>query len=267
MAQQYKKEAKESGKNAKDEERKATLRARLKVKNLSYKFGVAQGFPQQYLNILSNNDAHSEEKLDPTTNKYIIKQMECRSEEANQFMRRLDEEIEKADRAQKKWTQRRERLLPKDGCASISTYAPEGLPIDFYDPNWFNNRTEGQKRIIADSNSIAFLPDATKSLLGKQHQDERLSNKWFNQKYWEQVIKDYNISHEIVNDDELDDSLTEESDQLAYLEENPIDEAKEESGELEYLIDQDVEMEDSENNNIVQHHNGSFFNLPNEWAP
>ncbi|MBW0535202.1 hypothetical protein O181_074917, partial [Austropuccinia psidii MF-1] len=109
------------------------------VKTLRYKFGVAQGFPQQYLNILANNDAHSEDKLDPTTNKYIIKPMECRSEKANQFMRRLDEEIEKADR-----TQRRERLLPKDGCASISTYAPEGLPIDSYDPNWFNNRTAGQ---------------------------------------------------------------------------------------------------------------------------
>ncbi|MBW0496490.1 hypothetical protein O181_036205 [Austropuccinia psidii MF-1] len=163
--------------------------------------------------------------------------MECRSEKANQFMRRLYEEIEKADR-----TQRHECLLPKDGCASISPYEPEGLPID-----------------------------ATKSLLGKQYQDERLSNKWFTQKYWEQVIKDYNISHEIVNDDELDDSLTEESDQLAYLEEkvkelNSIYEPKEESCELEDLIDQDVEMEDAENNAIGQHHNGSFLNLPNEWG-
>ncbi|MBW0509972.1 hypothetical protein O181_049687 [Austropuccinia psidii MF-1] len=127
-----------------------------------------------------------------------------------------------------------------DGCASISTSALEGLPIDFYNPNWFNYRTAGQKRIVADSNSIEFLPDATKSLLGKQHQ---------------------------VNDDELGDSLTEESDQLAYLEENvqkenPIDEAKEESGELEYLIDQDVGMEDAENNNIGQHQIEIFSTFP-----
>ncbi|MBW0587684.1 hypothetical protein O181_127399 [Austropuccinia psidii MF-1] len=118
---------------------------------------------------------------------------------------------------------------------------------------------------------LHFLPAATKSLLGNQHQDERLRNKRFTQKYWEQVIKDYNISHEIVNDDKLDDTLTEESDKLAYLEdnvdeENPINEAKEESGELEYLIDQDVEMEDAENNDIGQHRNGSFLKLPNEWA-
>ncbi|MBW0561863.1 hypothetical protein O181_101578, partial [Austropuccinia psidii MF-1] len=214
------------------------------VKNLCYKFGFSQGFPQRYLNILANNDAHREDKLDPTTNKYIIKPMECRSEKENQFMWRLDEEIEKADRTQKKWTQRCERLLPKDGCASISTYVPEGLPIDFYNPNQFNSHMEGQKRIIADSNSIAFFPDATKSLPGKQHQDERLSNKRFTQKYSEQI----------------DDSLTEENDQLEYLEENveeknPIDEAKEESGELEDLIDQDVEMEDAENRNVGQHHN------------
>ncbi|MBW0546900.1 hypothetical protein O181_086615 [Austropuccinia psidii MF-1] len=78
MAQRYKEEAKESGKYAKDEERRAILR-------------VAHEFPQQYLKVLANPDAHSNDELDTTSNKYMIKKVECRSEKANQFMRRLDE--------------------------------------------------------------------------------------------------------------------------------------------------------------------------------
>ncbi|MBW0460947.1 hypothetical protein O181_000662 [Austropuccinia psidii MF-1] len=184
--------------------------------------------------------------------------MKFRSEKANQFTQRVVEEIQKSNR-----TQRHECLLPKDGCSSIVTYAPEGLPIDFYNSNQFTNRTAGQNRIIADSNSISFFPDATKSLLEKQHQNESLREKRFTQKYWEKVIKDYNLSHEIVNYDEMDDSFTEEIDQLAYLEENfeeksPIYEAKEESGELENLMNQNFEMEDTENQIIDQHHNASF---------
>ncbi|MBW0557625.1 hypothetical protein O181_097340 [Austropuccinia psidii MF-1] len=177
MAQYYKKEAKESGKHAKDEERKAILRACLKVKNIQYAFGVAQGFPKQYLRVLANVNSHSEDELDPVANRYTIKRMECWSEKANKFIRRLDEEIEKADQHNKKRIQRGQCYLPAEGMGSISSYAPEGLPINFYSADWFNNHTAGQKRVLADSSSIAFLPDASKSLLGKQHPDERLSDK------------------------------------------------------------------------------------------
>ncbi|MBW0473735.1 hypothetical protein O181_013450 [Austropuccinia psidii MF-1] len=269
MAQRYKKEAIQSGKHARDEERKAILRARLKLKNLWYKFGVAQGFPQRYLKILSNTEAHSDDELDPQTNKYMIKTLECRSEKANQFFRRVDEEIEKADNAQKKRPQRRQRHIPGKGMASISRYVPKGLPIDFYDPKWFNRCTAGQKR-SADAFKIAFLPDASKSLLGNQYTDERLSDKRFTEKYWEKAIEPYDITHELANDEDLDVSVTEESDELEYLAEEDLGEESEDDEvgnkryvEVSHCSDKDTEMVDVSINQQVE---SSFFNFPNEWA-
>ncbi|MBW0497861.1 hypothetical protein O181_037576 [Austropuccinia psidii MF-1] len=171
MAQIYKKEAKESGKYAKDEERRDILR-------------VAHEFPQQHLKVLANPDAHIDDELDTTSNKYMIKKVECRSEKANKFMRRLDEEIEKAQNAEQKVNQRCQCHMPADGMASIGKYAPKGLPIDFYNTYWYNNHTAGQEQSFADSYNVAFLPDTSKSLIGNQHPDERLSDKRFTQKYW-----------------------------------------------------------------------------------
>ncbi|MBW0594231.1 hypothetical protein O181_133946, partial [Austropuccinia psidii MF-1] len=56
-------------------------------------------------------------------------------------MRRLDEEMEKADQANQSKNPKRVRHLPVDGIGSISQSAPNGVPIDFYDPKWFDNRT------------------------------------------------------------------------------------------------------------------------------
>ncbi|MBW0535425.1 hypothetical protein O181_075140 [Austropuccinia psidii MF-1] len=125
VAQQYKKEIKEPGKYAKGQERKEVLQYRLRLKDVCYKFGVAQGFPNQYLKILAEPDAHSDDEYD--------------------------------------------------------------------------------------------LINASKSLLGKPHPDERLSNKRFTDKYWAEAIQEYDILHEIFNDNELDDSLSQESDDLEYL--------------------------------------------------
>ncbi|MBW0577959.1 hypothetical protein O181_117674, partial [Austropuccinia psidii MF-1] len=68
MAQRYK-EAKESGRYAKDEDRRAVLRPRPRLNSLQYQFGVANNFPQCCLKILTDPDAHSKDKVDPVTKK------------------------------------------------------------------------------------------------------------------------------------------------------------------------------------------------------
>ncbi|MBW0550552.1 hypothetical protein O181_090267 [Austropuccinia psidii MF-1] len=147
------------------------------LKALQYQFGVANNFPQHYLKILSDPDAHSKDKVDPVTKKNTIKRVACNSEKANLFMCRLDEEMEKADQANRSKTPKHVKDLPVNGIGSISQTIPNGLPMDFYDPEWFNNQTACQKRIFSDLYKVAFLPNATKSLLGKPHPDERLSYK------------------------------------------------------------------------------------------
>ncbi|MBW0485335.1 hypothetical protein O181_025050 [Austropuccinia psidii MF-1] len=106
MAQQFKKEAKEAGKNAKDKERRAVLRYRLRLKNLWYTFAVANGFPNRYQIILADPKAHRNDEFDPISNKYMIKKLECGSEKATIFMRRFNEEIVKAESTSRKKSQR-----------------------------------------------------------------------------------------------------------------------------------------------------------------
>ncbi|MBW0527570.1 hypothetical protein O181_067285 [Austropuccinia psidii MF-1] len=194
--------------------------------------------------------------------------MECCPEKANQLIRRLDEEIEKADQCNKKRIQRHQRYLPAEGMGSIRSYAPEGLPIDFYSADGFNNFTAGQKRVLADSSSIAFLPDASKSLLGKQHPNERLSDKQFTQNYWDEAILPHNVSHNIAHDEDLDDSVNEGSDDLDQGNENESM-TDNQQGEFSHIFDKDTEMVDSEyisKDNMIENSNNFFITVPNEWA-
>ncbi|MBW0529711.1 hypothetical protein O181_069426 [Austropuccinia psidii MF-1] len=271
VAQRYKKEIKEPGKYAKEQERKAVLRYRLRLKDVRYKFGVAQGFPNRYLKILAEPEAHSDDEYDPISKKWMIKKIECRSQKATIFMRRVDEEIAKSENPDGKGATKRERHIPEDSDAMVTKSIPKGLPIDFYDPDWFNDRTAGQKR-NADTFKIAFLPDASKSLLGKPHPDERLSDKRFTDKYWAEAIQEYDISHEIFNDDELDDSLSQESDDLEYLAEENDDENAvsndsndNQEEEINYIADQDTEMEYAEDNSTPQQSQQSFISFQNDW--
>ncbi|MBW0485087.1 hypothetical protein O181_024802 [Austropuccinia psidii MF-1] len=108
------------------------------------------------------------------------------------------------------------------------------------------------------------------SLLGNQYTDEQLSDKWFTDKYWEKAIETYHITHEIANDEDLDVSVTEESDYLEYLEEEDLGEESKDDEvgnkkyvEVSHCSDKDTEMVDVSINQQVE---SSFFSFPNGWA-
>ncbi|MBW0485167.1 hypothetical protein O181_024882 [Austropuccinia psidii MF-1] len=106
----------------------------------------------------------------------------------------------------------------------VTQSIPKGLPIYLYDPDWSNDCTEGQNRNF-DTFKVPFLPDSSKSLLGKPHPDERLSEKKITDKHWAKEIQEYNVSHKIFNDNELDNSLSQETYDLKYLAEENEDES------------------------------------------
>ncbi|MBW0541568.1 hypothetical protein O181_081283 [Austropuccinia psidii MF-1] len=62
MAQRFRREVIKTGRFEKDEERKAILRARKRLRDTRYHFGVSHGFPKRYLKILAKTDAHSDDK-------------------------------------------------------------------------------------------------------------------------------------------------------------------------------------------------------------
>ncbi|MBW0472341.1 hypothetical protein O181_012056 [Austropuccinia psidii MF-1] len=227
------------------------------------------------LNILANPDAHSEDEYNPIKYIYIIKQMECWSDNVNVFLCRVDEGILKAEEASGKCSQRHEHNLPEPGEASIRKTVPNKLPIDFYNPDWFNNYKAGQKRQFSDVHQVALFPDASKCLFVKQHPDERLSNKQFTQKYRDQILEPYNISHVIENDEELDvDSNTNnksyELEDIAAeeFEDNNIEENKQGNTHMEQPKNssEDIEIEDCEDYNTPQQSQQSFFSITNEWS-
>ena len=67
---------------------------------------------------------------------------------------------------------------------------PSSLPINCYDPDFFNAQQPCTRNRIAIP-KIALLPDVTRSFTGEA--DERLSDEKFMGKYGEAVLSRYNL--------------------------------------------------------------------------
>ncbi|MBW0509302.1 hypothetical protein O181_049017 [Austropuccinia psidii MF-1] len=102
---------------------------------------------------------------------------------------------------------------------------------------------------------------ASKSLLGKPHPDERLSDKRFTALHWEEVIEAYDISHEIQNDNELADLKAEDFGDGEEINKENYCQAEGST----HLVDEDIEMQDFNSDDTLQQSQNSFFSLPNEW--
>ncbi|MBW0543838.1 hypothetical protein O181_083553 [Austropuccinia psidii MF-1] len=121
-------------------------------------------------------------------------------------MRRVDEEIAKAKNIEGKKSQKHECVESKTPNLTAFGRAPQGLPIDFYDPEWYNDLTPAQKTVYGDTLKVPFSPNALQSIRGVQHPNEKLGDKRFTEKHWEKATEKYDLSHEITAEDEDDES-------------------------------------------------------------
>ncbi|MBW0504760.1 hypothetical protein O181_044475 [Austropuccinia psidii MF-1] len=162
-------------------------------------------------------------------------------------MRRVYEEIEKVELIEGKQSKRQNRMEVDSAKVSTNYKPPKGFPIDFYDPTWFNNFPVGKKTILADAFKVDFLPNASQSIRGVQHPDERLSDQNFTEKYWEKNTEKYELSNEISSEDEDSESdyneaeSIEESDQSNSDSEADNSEMEEEP-EISFSFDRDTDM-------------------------
>ncbi|MBW0593883.1 hypothetical protein O181_133598, partial [Austropuccinia psidii MF-1] len=198
--------------------------------------------------ILSNVDSHRNDERTPNGKAYFIKTIAFQSCNANIFMRRVDEEIEKAERDNEKTSNQRHRLVPNKPVTSICNRVQRSLPIDFYDPSWFNSCTARQKTLTDDLFNVAFLPDASESLRGIQNPNERLGDRNFTQKHWDQLLEPNDISHKTTNEEDLKTSgdsnneIDDDSEVLSSEDKTDKDEVTH-KGELNQLVDKDTKME------------------------
>lgn len=159
--------------------------------------------PKPYIKLIAKPSAHSDDEAHPKKkNVYIIKTLPFRSSNMNKFVRRLEITMQKADAVAGITSQRHVRVLPKVPVMSMFPAPPIQPPIDFYSPAWFNALPPGQKDKVADSKSVALLPNAAESFLPVPHPAEALSGAKFNNKYYDKIIKPYELLVAAESDEE-----------------------------------------------------------------
>ncbi|KAA1076369.1 hypothetical protein PGT21_004472 [Puccinia graminis f. sp. tritici] len=209
----YQKEKKQEGKNAQDATNKRISKNRERLRDAQKEFAILNKFPQRYVDILSHIGAHSDDKHDERKNVYKIKTLVYCSKNASKFIRALDIAMKNAAEQDPSSNQkRRVHQLPRQPVISTFTAAPKRLPIDFYDPSWYHKLVPAQQKTIPDTHNVAFLPDASQSLLPKKqrHPDEKLTDRSFTRKYWDILVEPYGLLGEDSSDDSDDEEASPE---------------------------------------------------------
>ncbi|MBW0462208.1 hypothetical protein O181_001923 [Austropuccinia psidii MF-1] len=156
----------------------------------------------------------------------------------------------------------------------VCTQVPKRLPIDFYNPSWFNDFPAGQKTIICDAFNVAFFPNASELLRGIQHLDEKLRHRGFTEKYWDRLIVPYDISHEIPQEEELkglDGRVSDESEEISSDDgsegenNNEYEEPPPPESGINKLSDNDTDMAHAEDTNCYIVSQG-YNPLENKWS-
>ncbi|MBW0541894.1 hypothetical protein O181_081609 [Austropuccinia psidii MF-1] len=196
----FKKEKKQAGEHRADTARKALQEGCMRLRNEQYKFATSQDFPKRYTRILKPIQAHSDEEFMEDKNVYISNNLPFQSESANQFMRKLDSIIQKpySEEGQHDWHSHRIHI--QNAPTTSFPKALKGFPIDFYEFHWLNGKLPSQQGILADVGTIAFLTDASKSL-DFTDEDEKMGDKRFTNKNWDEATKKYNLDFLVLPND------------------------------------------------------------------
>ncbi|EFP76958.1 uncharacterized protein PGTG_02419 [Puccinia graminis f. sp. tritici CRL 75-36-700-3] len=241
QASRYNREKTQTGKFRMDEERKVISKARERLRDSRLKFALAQALPKRYQKIISDVNCHSDDEYDPKLKAYVIKTLRFRSANATKFFRRLDAAIQTSDELDGKRPQRRQRIVPATPHPSQFPKPPKGQPLDFYNPDWFNELLPQQRMDVANTREVAFLPDASQSLMGKRLASEKLSDRKFIAHFFDQLSKPYDLTHEIEENGEDDESTDAEQDAGSGGEEIDLEGTSDEEDE-----DYEEEQEDAD---------------------
>ncbi|MBW0474298.1 hypothetical protein O181_014013 [Austropuccinia psidii MF-1] len=164
MADRVKAEKKQQGRYSLSQTSRRNQKNQESLRARRDKFAVANDLPNRYKKIIANLHSHSDDEYDEANDCFHIKTLPYRSKACNIFFWRLDEQM----KASGIMSQARKRCLPKVPQTTNFQKAPIGLPLDFYNSKWLATLPVTQQRITADSSSVAFLPDPTKSFDGEE---------------------------------------------------------------------------------------------------
>ncbi|MBW0564561.1 hypothetical protein O181_104276, partial [Austropuccinia psidii MF-1] len=181
--------------------RSSSNKNRSRLRDARQAFAIVHKFPKRYCRITDDIASHRDDEEYPKgSKKYAICTSLYCSRQANIFFQNLVAMMAKEDKTNRS----RLRVLPKVPVVSQNSDPPKQLPIDFYNVKLFKAQTEMRRRTIPDWNSVAFLENPEESLEGQVHPDEKLSDKGFNKKFREAILKAYPMP--VQNDHSEEDS-------------------------------------------------------------
>ncbi len=100
-------------------------------------------------------------------------------------------------------------MVPDNQQDSAFSALPEGMPIDYYDPTFFNQLQPRTRNRIA-TRKISLLPVVTESLTWNA--EERLGDRAFTKKYGAPVFSQYQMVGDADIGDDGDDEWAAEDD-------------------------------------------------------
>ncbi|MBW0492138.1 hypothetical protein O181_031853 [Austropuccinia psidii MF-1] len=198
---------------------------RERLQDARKKYALTNNFPKRYIKVLDDINAHSDDEYIPNHRGYAIKTLPFRSKNANAFFRKLDFLIQQntSQNGPQSGPQYK-RFRPQVPIVSTLHHIPKGVPIDFYNPEYFNRLQPAQKWAAANSSQVAFLPKKEYNIDRMPNPDEQMQDSAFFQKYWPKLASKYDLSHQIELSDSESENGAEEEDSI------DLDQRNEENG-------------------------------------
>jgi hypothetical protein len=163
---------------------------------------------------------------------YWIKQRPERSTAANQFIRLLDK-VRKEDVRRdptKRWRERL-RKVPETQQETKMEALPLGMPIDYFDPDYFNG-LQPRLRFRITNTQVALPPDIEAIFKSRNTVDGKLSDKDFTKKYGADILGKYELVEEgdLADESETDDDSGDQVDDLLESGGNPVEDSDMDNG-------------------------------------
>jgi hypothetical protein len=174
--------------------------------------------PDHYKLILRDVKAHSDDEWDPAKQVFVIKQKVSRSASATALVRWLDDLRADSLALPSGRNLLRKRVEPEVPVLSNLRSLPRCVPLDYYDPNFYNRLPRRVKHMCSNVNMGAFPLDIQDIPADPQAESEAMSDAALYDQYAGQILQGYTLpgdedAYSPDNDDEDDDMITEDEDE------------------------------------------------------
>jgi hypothetical protein len=181
------------------------------------------GLSRTIINAVKQPDATSDDEYDPGLNAYHIKSKNGRSSVWTQFVRRLDEHRTELRRlTTNRKTGERTRVVPEYQRTSPFTALPTDMPLDYFDPGFYNSLPVKLRRRITGPRPRIALPPPTIHIFDPHDPWRKMSYREHMDTYGNSILALYHVPGP-DEDDGRDNSTDDDNKEDEYSSEETQD--------------------------------------------